>query len=251
MGEGGWIQRDRVGARSGGDADVLRRPPPVASVCAVRGSGVPVLLMAGGNAGPDLTYSSPVALDHVAAEFRPCRSSPLTDAGRGSRRRSTWPSAGSTCTSPGHVPGQLSRLARLRGSRRTPTFRTASCSPRPTRSCHSPRPWPISRNFPSAARCCPSCYMETRPGCWGWRRRRAARPRPRGKTGRAEAEELARRIHEGIREFSGADQFPISNNEDNRAHVGSDCLQLVFPLGHLSLGIGHCEEGPCASPRLM
>jgi len=44
-----------------------RRLSPLYARCAEL--GVPVLLMAGGNAGPDLTYSSPVALDHVAAEF--------------------------------------------------------------------------------------------------------------------------------------------------------------------------------------
>lgn len=44
-----------------------RRIYPVYALCEEK--GLPVLLMAGGNAGPDLEYSSPVHIDRVAADF--------------------------------------------------------------------------------------------------------------------------------------------------------------------------------------
>lgn len=44
-----------------------QRIHPVYDLC--QSSGVPVILMNGANAGPDVSYSNPLAVDHVAAAF--------------------------------------------------------------------------------------------------------------------------------------------------------------------------------------
>lgn len=44
-----------------------RRIYPIYALCEEK--GLPILFMAGGNAGPDLEYSSPVHIDRVAADF--------------------------------------------------------------------------------------------------------------------------------------------------------------------------------------
>lgn len=57
------------------EAGMLRRPlyaddkeiEPIYDLC--QSAGIPVILMNGANAGPDLSYSNPLPVDHVAAAF--------------------------------------------------------------------------------------------------------------------------------------------------------------------------------------
>ena len=44
---------------------------PVIEYCAAR--DIPVMMMLGGNAGPDVSYTNPVQIDHVAADFPSAR----------------------------------------------------------------------------------------------------------------------------------------------------------------------------------
>jgi hypothetical protein len=47
------------------------------------------------------------------------------------------------------------------------------------------------------------------------------------------------------------DQFSNPNDEDGTAHLLTNRLAGVFPVGHWPLGFGHCPEGfanPFANP---